>query len=361
MQKKKILFILPSLFGGGAERVVLTLLHNLDRNRFIPMLALVKREGKYLKDVPEDVELIDLQVTQARYALFKIIKLLKKERPDLLFTSLAHLNLLIALIRPLFPKSIRFIARESNTVSENNKRDKYPRINALLYKRVYNNYDAIVTQAKAMRDDLEENYGISPEKMHTIHNPVDIEAIREKTSLGSADLPQDKCNLLAVGRLSDQKGFDMLLRIVARLDARYYLTILGEGEKEEELKAQIKALKLEDRVRLFGFCDNPYPYMKSADLLVLSSRYEGLPNVVLEANSLGTPVVAFDSSGGTGEIVKDGLNGYLVKAFDEEAFARAIEKACKEGFDAREIENYIEENFSVKKIIQLYEKLFSRN
>ncbi len=361
LQKKKILFILPSLYGGGAERVVLTLLHNLDRNRFVPMLALVKREGKYLKDIPEDVVLIDLEVSQARYALFKIMKLLKRERPDILFTSLAHLNLLIALIRPLFPKTIRFIARESNTVSENNKRDKYPRINAILYKLVYNNYDAIVTQAKAMRDDLEQNYGISPTKMHTIHNPVDIETIREKASLEDVDLPKGKFNLLAVGRLSDQKGFDMLLSIVSRLDERYFLTILGEGEKEEELRGLIQTLHLEDRVRLFGFCDNPYPYMKEADLLVLSSRYEGLPNVVLEANSLGTPVVAFDAAGGTGEIVREDLNGSLVEAFDEEAFAKAIERACDEGFDAKKIEAYIEENFSVKEIIQSYESLFSRN
>ncbi len=359
--KKKIIFILPSLYGGGAERIVLNLLKHLDRSKFTLVLALVKKEGRYLQDIPKDVELIDLDVKQARYSLFKIAKLIREQKPDIIFTSLSHLNLLIALIRPFFSKKIKFIARESNTVSEQNKRDKYPKINDLLYRLVYNNYDLIVTQAKAMRDDLKKNYNVDESKMKIIYNPVDIDYIKNSSVEKRVDLPKGKFNLLAVGRLSEQKGYDLLLKSLAKLDDSFYLSILGEGDKKEELKEQIEELNIQNRVDLKGFSSNPYAYMKEADLLVLSSRYEGLPNVVLEANSLGLGVVAYDSSGGTGEIVKDGINGYLVKPFDVDEFARKIELAKNSGFDALKIEDYIEKNFKVEKIIKEYEAIFSQS
>ena len=357
--KKKIIFILPSLYGGGAERIVLNLLKHIDRSKFTPVLALVKKEGRYLQDVPKDVELIDLEVKQARYSLFKIAKLIREQKPDIIFTSLSHLNLLIALIRPFFSKKIKFIARESNTVSEQNKRDKYPKINDLLYKLVYNNYDLIVTQAKAMRDDLMQNYNIDKAKMKIIYNPVDIDYIKKRSDEKMADLPKGKFNLLAVGRLSEQKGYDLLLESFAKLDESFYLTILGEGEKKDELENKIKELDIENRVDLRGFSSNPYAYMKEADLLVLSSRYEGLPNVVLEANSLGVGVVAYDSSGGTGEIVKDGVNGYLVKPFDTDEFAFKILYVKDHQLDTKVIANIIQNSYRIDKIIKEYEAIFS--
>jgi glycosyltransferase involved in cell wall biosynthesis len=347
------------MFGGGAERVVLTLLNNLDRQKYEPLLALVKKEGKYLDLIPEDIEVIDLKVTQARYSIFKIYKLIKEKNPDIIFTSLAHLNLLIALIRPFFSKDIRFIARESNTVTENNKLDKYPKINEFLYKKVYKNYDLIITQAEAMKKDLHENFGIDNDKMFIIQNPIDYENIVSKSEKEDIKLPQ-KYNLLAVGRLSEQKGFDMLLNIIAKLDDSYFLTILGEGELRDDLEKQIKELGIEDRVNLAGFKDNPYAFMKKVDLFVLSSRYEGLPNVVLEANALGVPVVAFDSAGGTGEIIDDGRNGFLVEPFLELEFVKSIKQAKEYDFDKNKIIKETKLNFSSKKIIKEYEKVFNR-
>ncbi len=251
-----------------------------------------------------------------------------------------------------------FIARESNTVSVRNKREKYPRLFDWLYKKVYKNFDIIVTQAKYMRDDLVNNYGINTSKMVIIYNPVDSEAITEKSLQNSEVNLPDKYNLLAVGKLGYQKGFDILLSIMTQLDERYHLTILGEGSDKVALESQIKTLNLEKSVSLLGFCDNPYAYMKKADLFVLSSRYEGLPNVVLEANSCGTPVVAFDAPGGTGEIVKKDENGFLVPPFDEEAFAQAIKKAGEFDFDEEAIMNATKENFSIEKIIHAYESIF---
>jgi glycosyltransferase involved in cell wall biosynthesis len=345
------------MFGGGAERVVLTLLNALDKEKYELILALVKREGKYLDLIPADVEVIDLKVSKARYSIFKIYKLIKEKKPDFIFTSLAHLNLLIALIRPLFSKDIKFIARESNTVTENNKLDKYPKINEFLYKNVYKNYDQIITQAKAMKIDLAENFGIDEDKMIIIQNPVDCDNTLSRSKQEDIELPK-KYNLLAIGRLGEQKGFDMLLNIISKLDDSYYLTILGDGDDRSKLEKQIKDLGIGKRVNLAGFHDNPYAYMKSSDLLVLSSRYEGLPNVVLEANSLGLPVVAFDSAGGTGEIIDDGRNGFLVEPFDEDEFAKTIQKARDYSFDNQAIKEHTKTNFSSDKIIKEYEKVF---
>jgi len=358
MKRRRILFFLPFMNGGGAERVVLTLLHHLDREKYEPLLVLLKKEGRYLSLIPADIEVIDLQVTQARYAIVKIIKVIKEKKPEVVFTTLAYLNLIIAMLRPFFPKKILFIARESNTVSVRNKREKYPKLFDWLYKKVYKNFDIIVTQATYMRDDLVEHYGIESAKMEIIYNPVDAENIREKAALDGANLPAKKYTLLAVGKLGYQKGFDILLSIMTRLDAEYHLTILGEGSEQEALERQIRQLGLEDRVDLAGFCENPYTHMREADLFVLSSRFEGLPNVVLEANACGTPVVAFDAPGGTAEIINEGENGFLVPAFDEDAFAGAIQQARHFDFDKESIAARTEKDFSIEQIIKAYELLF---
>jgi len=357
MNKKRILFFLPFMHGGGAERVILTLLRHLSREKYELILVLMKKEGRYLSQIPYDITVVDLQVSQVRYAIFKIVSIIRTQKPDIVFSTLAYLNLIIAIIRPFFSKNISFIARESNTVSVSNKREKYPKLFDWLYKNVYKNFDHIVTQAAFMRNDLQENYGIASSKMSIIYNPIDSANI-EKLSYHDKDLYPQKYNLLAVGRLNYQKGFDMLLSIMTRLDETYHLTIIGEGEDGDVLQKQIKTLGLEDKVHLGGFCENPYAYMKQADLLVLSSRFEGLPNVVLEAASCGTPVVAFDSDGGTSEIVHHGHNGFLVDCYDEEAFARSIQKARSYKFDIETIEKETKEQFTITKVIKEYEEIF---
>ncbi len=361
MKKTRILFFIPFMNGGGAERVIMTLLSHLDRQVYEPILVMMKREGRYLDMIPKDIEVIDLKATQARYAVFKIISVIKDKKPDVVFSTLAYLNLIVAIIRPFFSKNITFIARESNTVSVRNKREKYPRLFDWLYKKVYKNFDVIVTQAKFMRDDLIENYGIDKSKMVIIYNPLNTEDVAQKSLEDKGvNLPSDKYNLLAVGKLGYQKGYDILLPIMTRLDESYHLTILGEGGDKEKLEVQIKELGLESSVTMAGFSDNPFAYMKRADVLVLSSRYEGLANVVLEANYCGTPTVAFSSPGGVSEIVEEGKNGFLVAPFDKEAFAKMIEKTKVHDFDAQAMSDMTKERFAIEKIIHHYDTILKK-
>lgn len=348
---------MPSMRGGGSERVMSILISNLNTNKYDVTLVLIKKEGRYLADLPKNLKIIDLDSQKVRYSIFKIINIIRGQKPDIVFSTLAYLNLLIAVIRPFFSKKVKFIARETNTVSVKNKYQPYPKLFDLLYKVFYNNFDLIVSQAEYMKQDLVENYGIKHFKIKVINNPVDINKIRLLENNEQSIFDTNKINLLAVGSMSEQKGFDLLLKAFAKLDDRYFLTILGEGKKQNEIKDLAIALNIDKRVDFLGFQDNPYAYMKEVDLFVLSSRYEGFPNVVLEANACGTPVVAFDCPGGTGEIIENGINGYLVKCGNIDKLAKTIEKAINNNFDKNKIIENTEKKYGLQTIIRQYEEI----
>lgn len=354
-KKHKILFIVPSMRGGGAERVISTLLQHINSDKFVLNLALITKEGKFLDDIPNHVNIIDLDSKRVRNSIFKIVKTIKSTNADIVFSTLGHLNLLISIIRPFLSKNIVFIGRESNTVSVINKQSKYPKLFDFLYNTFYNNFDHIIAQAKYMKKDLVENYNIKDNKITVINNPIDFEKINKLSNISSEELfDRNKINLLAVGRLSHQKGFDTLIEIIKELDDKYCLSILGLGPDEDKLKNMIKTYNLESRVTLLGFKDNPYIYMKQADIFVLSSRFEGFPNVVLESNACQTPVVAFDCPGGTQEIIVDGENGYLAKCQNKEDFISKINSIDLN----KKIDNKILNKYEVSQIVNSYELLF---
>lgn len=356
--KNKIMFIVPSMRGGGSERVISILLKYLSRTKYDIILVLLKNEGKYLDDLPNDIKIIDLNVRKARFSIFKIRNAIKRFEPDIVFSTLGHLNLLISMIRPFLSKKIKFIARESNTVSIQNKQEKYPNLFNFLYKFFYNNFDLIVCQSNYMKNDLINNYDIKNAKIVVINNPVDTEYIKKMLKKSNQlFLDKNKVNLLAVGRLSKQKGYDLLLQALSKLDKKFHLTILGEGNEEIYLKALAKTLKIQNQVLFMAFQENPYKYMSQADLYILSSRYEGFPNVVLEAHTCGTPVVAFDCPGGTSEIIENGVNGFLCQCGKVDALVEKINKASLQRFDKNKIKNLTVNKYDVNIIITYYEKV----
>jgi glycosyltransferase involved in cell wall biosynthesis len=355
-----LLCIIPSLAGGGAERVMTTLLRHFDRSRFRLTLGVVDpRSNGYRSEVPEDVEFIGLDSTRVRYSLHKIIRLAWQLKPDVVFSTLGHLNLALAAARPLLPRTTRLITRETSVVSENLSAYRHKRGLHLAYSMLYPKIDLIICQSLAMRDDLVMNFGVSAKNTIVIHNPLDVDRIRKLAADPSVatDYEKDAINLVAAGRLSHEKGYDILLDALALCNVpRLRLTILGEGQLRDDLEVQASRLGLGKRVRFVGFQENPYPFFSQADAFVLSSRFEGLPNVVLEALACGTQVIATPAPGGLNDIAKMTQGLLIASSITEDSLARAISTFAmsdRSVFGLPKVESW-----AVELIVPRYERVF---
>jgi glycosyltransferase involved in cell wall biosynthesis len=350
--RRRVLFLIPTLTGGGAERVVVTLLQHLDRRRFDLALAVVDTRNAAFRDqVPSDVEFIDLGGRRVRHALPKLIRLLWRRRPDVVLSTLGHLNLALAIVRPLLPAGVRYLARETTVVSMGILEYQRPQFWAWAYRRYYGRFDRVICQSRAMRDDLLTGFALDANRMVVIHNPVDRGRIMEACSAAPPlAAPPGLLHLVAAGRLSAEKGFDLLVDALA-LAQRHdlHLTILGEGPLRAELEARALARGVSARVHFAGFQRNPYPTIAAADLFVLSSRYEGFPNVVLEALACGTPVIATPAPGGVREIL-DGVDGCMVASdIGAAALARAIDR-----WQPSRVPAHVVERFAVERVVAAY-------
>jgi glycosyltransferase involved in cell wall biosynthesis len=278
------------------------------------------------------------------------------------FSTLGHLNLALAMLRPLLPNGVRYIGREACIVSENLNAGSHPHLWRWAYRRFYPRFDVVVCQSLYMRDDLIGHFAFPPDKAVVIHNPVDIERIRRlateassKSARRAASNSDTAPRLVAAGRLSHEKGFDLLIEALALCEGRRpRLTLLGEGPLRAALEHLAKHRGVADQVCFVGFQKNPYPFFAQADAFVLSSRYEGLPNVVLEALACGTPVIATPAPGGVEEIAELAGGVLLASAVDAESLSVAIKKFfCGEVKTGR----ISLMQFRVDKIVEQYEKL----
>jgi glycosyltransferase involved in cell wall biosynthesis len=362
--RRRVLFLMPNLGGGGAERVIVTLLRHLDRSCFEPHLALVEAAGPFLKDVPADVPLYDLKARRVRHAFPGIICLSWKLKPDAIHSAMCELNLAAILSRPFLPSNLRLLIREDSSPSAQNAQGrKHPLFWNWLYREFYPRADKIICVGDYVLDDLAENFGIPRSKMARIYNTVDVDMTRRLAEAGSNPYCGKGPHLVFAGRLSREKGADVLLDAMAQVRAAIPeadLTILGEGPLKPDLLAQRERLGLNEAVRLIGFQPNPFPYFKHADLFVLPSRFEGLPLVVLEVLAVGTPVVASDCPGALHEILRDCPRARLVPPSDPKALAEGIVAAASlatkelppdQGLDA------FLSRFDVKTLVRDYEKI----
>jgi glycosyltransferase involved in cell wall biosynthesis len=356
--KKRLLFAIPYLGGGGAERMFLNLCNNLDRNRFEIILCLFKAKGEYLSLLKKDVKVIDLNSVQLRNSIMRIRKTIKKEKPDMVISSISYVNILLATSRFLLPKrNIRYIARESNMLSEVMKNASY--IMRFLQK-YYKNMDYIIAQSDDMKKDLVMNCSIPENKITIINNFIDIDYINKKLNENiNVELPDNKINLLSIGKFEYQKGYDMLLKSFSNFKYidKFHLTIIGQGTLKQEIQQQIINLGLESRVSLCGFTHNPYKYMERADIFVSSSRYEGFPNVVIESLCCGLPVIANNYKGGINEILRYSEFGNIIDIQNTKEFEETICNVLKK--DRTIIKNKAIELYSKTKIIKQYEHFFT--
>ena len=356
MKKIKILFVIHQLNLGGSQRVLINIMNAIDREKYDIHLAIFKNIGELKNNLQKDIIVHDLNVDHVRSGILKLYKLIKEENPDILFSGIAHVNSMISILIPFLPKNIKYIARETSIPS---LRQNDSKMMPLIYKYCYKNFDTIIAQSFFMKEDLIKNYKISDSKIKVINNPVDIEKIQKLSNIELNYYSNDKVNLLAVGRLNKVKRFDVLIDVMNTLDNKFFLTIIGSGEEKNALIEKIKKFKLESRVKVLDFQSNPYNYMKKADLLLLASEYEGFPNVVLEANTCGIPVVAFECPGVSDEIIINGLNGFLVECGNIDKLTLKIQEAVNYKWQKDKIQNYIKERFNIDYIIEEYKRILS--
>ncbi len=331
--RKRVLFVVPSFSGGagGAERVMSTLLHNMDYEKFECHVALVQAKHAYFADLGESVAVHHLNVSRMRYALPAVVRLVRRIRPQTVLSTVSFMNVTMMMARPLLPSGTRVVLREATTPSAFVANDvEHPWLWKRLYRHLYQRADKIVCLSNSMFQDLTENFAIPAEKLVRICNPVDFSRIQ--TMVGDAVGPfvGPGPHLVVAGRLRKEKGVDVLLDAmpaVVRHFPHARLTILGEGPQEGELRSQAAKLNLIEHLDFLGFQDNPFPWLAHADLLVLPSRFEGMPNSVLEALALGTPVVASDCVGALREIQESTNDLVLVLPENPDALAEGIVQA----------------------------------
>jgi glycosyltransferase involved in cell wall biosynthesis len=328
----KLAIFLPSLSGGGAERSMLNLAHGVAERGYPVDLVLAQATGPYLSGVHKDVRIVDLKASRVLASLPALARYLRRERPEALISALNFANVVAVWARRLAGVPKKVLVNEQNTVSRSayNSAKRRQRMVPYFMKYFYPWADYIIGNSQGVADDLSEVTGLPRQRINILYNPVITPEVREKVHaslnhpwFGPDQLPV----ILAVGRLTKQKDFPTLIRAFAQVlptrPAR--LMILGEGVDRPMLEALVKQLGLQDHVSLPGFVENPYAYMKRAALYVLSSRWEGLPTVLIEALYCGQPIVATDCPSGPREILAGGQHGVLVPVGDVEALGRAME------------------------------------
>jgi glycosyltransferase involved in cell wall biosynthesis len=323
-----IALYLPNLNGGGAQRIMVTLANEFAKQGMRTDLVVVKYEGPFCKHLLPDVNVFNLESSRALTSLPGLIGYLRQQRPSGLLATLAGTNVVAALAHWLSSSNATLVLRETNPVKTASNR--YASLKgkiihlAAFWAYRYSNY--VVGISKGLSEDVATVFNVPSDKVVTIYNPAVTDEQLDPINSGKCGIEEGSPIVLGAGRLVKEKGFDTLIRAFARIrlkcSARLY--ILGEGHERSSLERLAHTLGLQDDVHMPGFVDNPFAYMQTADVFVLSSRWEGFGNVLVEAMACGTQVVSTDCPSGPTEILEGGKWGKLVPVGDSEAMAEAI-------------------------------------
>lgn len=329
--KERLAIFLPGLYDGGAERTLLNLAEGIAARGFPVDLVLARAEGPYMSEIPDSVRVVDLKAVRVLMCLPALIHYLQSERPVALLSTL-YANIVAVWARRLAGVPNRVVLNEQNTLTSVSTGEKdlrwqlYPKLAEWFYPWA----DGVTAVSKGVADDLSQAAKLSPSHIQVIYNPIVTPELQKKSKAFFEHpwfRPGEPPVILGVGRLTAQKAFNVLIEAFAqvRKSQPARLLILGEGDERPMLEALIRRLGLEQDIELPGFVSNPYPYMAHATLFVLSSRWEGLPTVLVEALSLRTPVIATDCPSGPKEILGNGKYGQLIPVDNPDALALAMQ------------------------------------
>jgi glycosyltransferase involved in cell wall biosynthesis len=327
------------LNGGGAERAAVHVLNALDATRWQRAMYLFEREGPYLRDVDPSIALTAGSGSSRFARWWQLRRYLRATRPHIVMSFLSYFSVLSASRAAAVGARVVFnqqtpISAFLTDADYQWRRPWHRRAFAAVTRVAYRLADAIVATSTGVAEDLAVRFGVGRDRIHIVRNPVDLETI---TRAAREPLAPDhermwtRPAIVAAGRLADAKNYPLLIRAFAslrrRLPARLF--ILGAGEREAALRELAAGLHVTDDVVFCGFQRNPWTYFGRADVFVLTSRYEGFGNVLVEAMACGTPVVA-TASAGTRDIVRDGIDGVLVERHDVDAVADALGRVLED-------------------------------
>jgi len=331
---KRICIFVQTLSGGGSERAMLNLMHQFVGREIAVDLVMTRRAGEYLDLVPKEVTIIDLGTGVPRASIGALSNYLKTVQPDAMISSIANASIVALVARRVARVPTKVAVSIQNTLSaelSGNKGMRHGMINRSV-RWFYPMADLIACVSTGVADDLAEVTGIPREKIDVVYNPVITDSLfeRAKEPLDHPWFAEGQPPvILSVGRLAPQKDQTVMIEAFAKLRKRRpcRLLILGQGSERERLESLIADLKIGDDVSLPGFAPNPYAYMSRAAAFTLSSRWEGLPTVLIEALACGTPVVSTRCPSGPDEILAEGKYGWLTPMGDSAALANALDEA----------------------------------
>lgn len=325
-----IALYLPSLQGGGAERVMIMLANNFSGRGYRVDLVLAEAKGAFLSEVAEGIRIVDLGKGRVLTSLVPLVRYLRRERPEAMLSAMCHANIVAIIARKLAGVKMRLAVSEHSAPSRGLAGTGKVAVLRWLVRKLYPSCDAVICVSKDMQKEMEQLLPAPAGTLCTIYNPLDLQKIHRlmETPIAWQQLSRtDSPLILAVGRLTAAKDYPTLLAAFARIRTRRSakLVIIGDGEEEAALKALVEQLGIRADVAFLGFQANPFAWMKACDVYVLSSQWEGLPGALLEALACGAPVVSTDCKTGPREILEDGRWGRLVPVGEPDALAQAIE------------------------------------
>ncbi|MCG3727435.1 glycosyltransferase [Vibrio cincinnatiensis] len=362
MFKKRITFLISSLYGGGAEGVCVNVANGLaDHGWQVDLLVLHTNHAAYLERVSSKVNLVVLGVNHARHAPLPLLRYIRQHKPEKMLVFNYELAVLTVMLRSVFRFNTKIIARNINTISQKRKQHIglwRKLVVKPLIDRFYGQCDHIINQCQAMRDDLISVFPTLADKTSVIYNPV-AKHVEDYAKAHDLSQIEKQDYFLCVGRLEKQKAFHYAIESFAGIANDFptlRLKIVGQGTLEQSLKQCAQDFGVADRVDFEGFQADMIPYYLYAKATLLTSLYEGFPNVLIESITLGTPVVAFDCPSGPREIIQERVNGYLADYLS----IADLQKACRTSLEnplAREAVQASAYKYFCSDVIRNYESI----
>lgn len=327
----KVLFVLPNIAVGGVERVRLMLIEHLSAQGIECRLALRQCQGELLERARQLAPVDELAPRGLHQFVPSLVRLIRRERPSHVVTAFPDVGLLAWVALRIAGSRAKWVhtvdVTDAIAGSDAGMMDRLRigmrgRVAEFLYRHV----DAVVAVSEGVRAELTGEHELDPRRVAMLYNPVvpDVE-------LGWRRAPREDgsgpCRIVAVGRLTPQKGFDILVNAMARVHGSWRLAIWGDGAERPRLTSLVAELGLQERIQLCGYTADPFRAMRDADVFVMPSRYEGFGNVLVEALACQCQIVAADCPHGPREILQDGRLGELVPVEDVGALTEAIERA----------------------------------